>query len=107
MVLAAKGSSASYSCQDRPFADLNKRLFKSNSSSRETCCCYTWFMCLDLPIGQNLNFLSVCVQRAKRPPKLMDLILKESSRKKKARPKVCRIVCSELLTVHCIENALN
>ena len=56
--------------------------FKSNSSSRETCCWYTLFMCLDLPIGQNLNFPSVCVQRAKRPPKLMDLILKESSRKK-------------------------
>ena len=37
---------------------------------------------LDLPIGQNLNFLSVCVQRAKRPPKLMDLILQESNRKK-------------------------
>ena len=28
VVLAAKGSSASYSCQDRPFADLNKRLFQ-------------------------------------------------------------------------------
>ena len=64
--------------------NLNKRLFQEIALiSRETCCCYTsWFMCLDLPIGQNFNFLSVCVQRANRPPKLMDLILEESSRKK-------------------------